>query len=226
MMPNDKLCCLASLTSLTRLTFADIDWASDLLTRAFISLPPVNAFFEDIEESKATKKVSHFMRYNIRYALNYGNGEGFTNARREGVALWLPPGASYVGLLGLLRAGMMLAPVNFGPTATLRLIRFAHQIDQIHRLAAPMPHQYLFIAGVEPSRRGLGINSSLLMPKLAQFDKKKIATYLETQNYANVELYTKLGFQLVNHQKLRGFDNLENWAMLRQAHPPQSIDSS
>ncbi len=62
--------------------------------------------------------------------------------------------------------------------------------------------------------RGQGLASRLIRPLLEEFDKKKLACYLETHNPSNVAIYEHFGFKVVEEGKIPGTD-MTHWAMLR-----------
>ena len=133
------------------------------------------------------QQVTFFMACNCRYALHYG--EGYATTEKDAI--------------------------RYGMRTTLRLISFALQIEAMHQRVAPMPHYYLFIAGVAPGQQGKGANAALLRPMLARMDNENMPAYLETQSADNVALYEQLGFRVMENKPLKGFADFQNWGMLR-----------
>ena len=192
------------------LKLCDVDGSANLLTDAFFDAPPVTALFP---APRLRQKVTFFMACNCRYALRYG--EGYATTKKDAIALWLTPRHASLTWWGMCRTGMFTAPLRYGMRTTLRLISFALQIEAMHQRVAPMPHYYLFIAGVAPGQQGKGVNAVLLRPMLARMDNENMPAYLETQSADNVALYEQLGFRVIENKPLKGFADFQNWGMLR-----------
>ena len=147
---------MAHESGMVRLHLSDLDWATGLLTEAFLHEAPTTHLFLG---SSRQAQVEYFMRCSCRYALLFG--ECYTNADRTGVALWLLPNNTTMTPGRMYRAGMLSAPFRMGLPAFSRFMGFAGHTDTLHRVAAPMPHYYLFALGVSPSSQGQGIGRRL-----------------------------------------------------------------
>lgn len=196
----------------TRLGIDDIDWATDLLTEAFLDRPPTTHLFRG---PRRRAQVGYFMRCSCAYALLFG--ECHTNPSREGVALWLLPGQTAMTFGRMYRAGMLSAPLRLGLGAFGRFMDFARLTDRHHKQAAPMPHYYLFALGVSPAAQGKGVGGLLLASMLSRIDGERMPAYLETQNEKNVGLYRRFGFEVAAEGEFPKLDGLSNWGMLRGA---------
>ncbi len=204
----------AAESTTRRLDLRDLGWVATLLADTFFDVAPVTALFPTAPSMpRNPRQIRRFMALNAEYALRYG--EGYASPDNDGVALWLRPGHSTMGLGGMFRVGMFAAPFHFGSRATWRLLSFAWQIEAMHKRAAPMPHYYLFFAAVANEQQGQGMNATLLQPMLARLDRENIPAYLETQSADNVKRYAQLGFRLVEEKRLKRFDDFYNWGMLR-----------
>ena len=203
---------MSSETILTRLSMNDIDWATELLTEAFLNEPPVPQLFH---EPWRKQHANCFMKCSCAYALLFG--ECHTTPQRDGVALWLLPGKTAMTQGRMYQAGMLSAPFKLGLIAFSRLMRFASHTDKFHKEAAPMPHYYLFVLGVKPSVQGKGAGGFLLKNMLERIDREKMPAYLETQKQSNVGLYQRYGFEVTAHGAVPKLAELENWGMLRKA---------
>lgn len=199
-------------TSMIRLGMDDIDWATELLTGAFIDEPPVTQLFR---EPHRRRQARYFMRCSCAYALLFG--ECYTTPEREGVALWLLPGQTKMTFGRMYRAGMLSAPLRLGLSAFRRFADFAAHTEKFHQASAPMPHYYLFALGVSPSAQGRGVGGLLLKEMLARIDAERAAAYLETQKEKNVGLYRKFGFEVTAQGEFPKLEGLCNWGMLRRA---------
>lgn len=153
----------------------------------------------------------------VRYCLPHG--EVYTTPDLGGVACWLPPGVGTTDIRGMVRSGMVLAPLRLGPAASLRFMGIAAYMDAEREHIVPAPHWYLFAIGVEPPRQGEGIGGALLEPVLARADAIGLSCYLETQTERNVKFYEKHGFTVASVGEPRG---LRIWTMLRSPRGTQA----
>jgi ribosomal protein S18 acetylase RimI-like enzyme len=202
---------MTSESALIRLGMNDIDWATDLLTEAFLNEPPVPQLFH---EPLRREQASYFMKCSCAYALLFG--ECHSTSQRDGVALWLLPGKTAMTPGRMYQAGMLSAPFRLGLSAFSRFMGFAGHTDKFHKQAAPMPHYYLFALGVKPSAQGKGVGGLLLKNMLERIDREKMSSYLETQKESNVGLYQKYGFEVAAHGAFPKLKGLENWGMFRK----------
>lgn len=198
--------------TMTRLGMNDIDWATDLLTEAFLDEPPSTHLFRG---PRRRAQVSYFMRCSCAYALLFG--ECYATPDREGVALWLLPGKTAMTFGRMYRAGMLSAPLRLGLSAFGRFMDFAGLTDKLHKKSAPMPHYYLFALGVSPAAQGKGVGGLLLASMLSRIDRERMPAYLETQKEQNVGLYRKFGFEVAAEGAFPKLEGLCNWGMLRKA---------
>jgi GNAT superfamily N-acetyltransferase len=107
-----------------------------------------------------------------------------------GAAMWLPPGVETDGdtVEAVLRQSLDEAALG---TA------FA-VLEQMGRFHIEEPHWYLPMIGVEPAQQGQGLGSALLSHALARCDEDSLPAYLESSNPANVPLYERHGFRVVD----------------------------
>lgn len=195
----------------TRLNNADLDWAADFLTNVFLVGPPITKLFSS---PNIEQQLRYFMRCNCALALN--TGECYATQARDGLAFWLTPGRTFMSMVDMWRAGMFFAPLKYGLAGTAKVIGFAHHIDTMHKRCAPMPHYYLFLTGVDPKQQRQGVSTALLGEMLVRIDAERMPVYLETQSAGNVEIYQKLGFEVVEMRAFPVTSNVFNWGMLRQ----------
>jgi ribosomal protein S18 acetylase RimI-like enzyme len=198
--------------TMIRLGADDLEWATGLLTEAFLGEPPSTHLFRGPGREA---QVGYFMRCSCAYALLFG--ECYTTPAREGVALWLTPGETAMTLGRMYRAGMLSAPLRLGPDAFGRFMRFARHTEKFHKESAPTPHYYLFALGVGPAAQGRGAGGRLLAGMLGRVDAERMPVYLETQKEGNVGLYRKFGFEVTAVGPFPKLGGLRNWGMLRRA---------
>lgn len=203
---------MAADDKLIRLGMDDLEWATGLLTEAFLDEPPSTHLFKG---PRRGAQVGYFMRCSCAYALMFG--ECYTTPGREGVALWLTPGKTAMTFGRMYRAGMLSAPFRLGPGAFGRFMDFAGHTDRLHKGAAPTPHYYLFALGVRPAAQGRGVGGVLLAGMLGRLDREQRPAYLETQKEGNVGLYRKFGFEVAAEAPFPKLKGLRNWGMLRKA---------
>lgn len=199
-------------TIISRLTKAELDWAADFLTAVFLAGTPITKLFFPPE---IERKLRYFMLCNCALALN--TGECYATAARDGLALWLPPGKSSMSMADMWNAGMFWAPVEYGMRGTAKVIGFAHHIEKMQKKHAPMPHYYLFLTAVESKQQRQGISTALIGNMLERIDEERMPVYLETQSAANVEVYQKLGFEMIEKRAFPFTPDVYNWGMLRPA---------
>ena len=201
-----------SAARMSRLNTTDLDWAADFLAHVFSGGPPITKLFSP---PNVAQQLHYFMRCNCALALNIG--ECYATQARDGIALWLPPARTSMTLADMWRAGMLWAPMKYGLAGTAKVMVFAYHIDAMHKRCAPMPHYYLFLTGVDPAQQRQGVCTALLGDMLARIDVERMPVYLETQSAGNVDIYEKLGFEVVEKRPFPTMANVFNWGMLRQS---------
>jgi GNAT superfamily N-acetyltransferase len=152
----------------------------------------------------------------IRLTLIYG--EVWTTPEVNGVACWLSPGNTTIGLRQMLRTGFALprALLRFTGDARRRAMAVIGYTERLHQRAMPGPHWYLMAPGnVAPASQGQGIGSRLLGPVLARADAAGLPCYLETETERNVAFYRKHGFEVLTAEAPPGH-NLMLWTMARR----------
>jgi GNAT superfamily N-acetyltransferase len=164
----------------------------------------------------ASKRARRFAPF-TKTALAYGHlyGEVYTTAPSvDGVAVWLPPGKTTFGGWGLVRSGMIWAPLIIGLSEFGRFANLSGHIEHLEKRDMPEPHRHLMILGVNPARQGQGVGSALIQPGLDKADAEGVACYLETLNERNLPFYEKHGFKVVVHDHIpKG--GPEFWTMRR-----------
>ncbi len=151
----------------------------------------------------------------VNYCLSYGKVDVAPNL--EGAACWLPPGELGITFWRMLRSGMVPALLRLGPAGFGRLVGLTSYEDGLRERRMPDPHWYLWLLGVEPSSKGLGIGGSLLRSGLARADAARLPCYLETHNADNLKFYEKHGFEPVPEGEVSG-RKPRVWPMIR---PPK-----
>ena len=193
---------------------------SAVLARAFQEDPMKRYLIPDHE--KRVRDLPRFIEGIVRYCSIYG--EVHTTSNRDGAACWLSPGNTKTTFPRLVRSGMVLAPAQLGLAGFRRLSVLSSYMDDLQERFMPEPHWYLWLLGVEPTRKGGGIGGALLEPALARADAEGMPCYLNTHNEVNLPFYERRGFELVgvgNAPDVSGMAGrgLRVWAMRR---PPRA----
>lgn len=191
---------------------ADAAAVAQDLSAAFASDPVFNWFLRaDARHDAARQRL-----FNLLIGMGLADGEIFRPASGGAAAIWLP--SESLGPTPFLQE-LRALPTILQATGFSRLARMSamRTMMDAHHPKAP-PHAYLWFLGVRPEAQGLGVGSRLLAHGLARVDAKGLPAYLESSSPANVPLYRRYGFEVVEVLKARP-DAPEMWAMWREAQP-------
>ena len=124
-----------------------------------------------------------------------------------GAALWLPPGVrgDEAGLESIFRASVP-------PERQDDLFRVFEGMASHH---PKEPHWFLPLIGVDPRCQGKGLGSALMRHALERCDEDHLPAYLESSNPANIPLYERHGFVVLD--KLQSGSSPTIVPMLRAA---------
>ena len=172
-----------------RATARDRAELASLLVRAFAVDPLVRWVFADDDAREL------YFRTNLELGLPHG--AVFTVDSRAGCAIWSPPGCWRVGLWTQL----LLLPKIARMLGASRFTRGMMVFDRLQKEHPEGPHYYLGVLGVDPSRQGNGVGSTLVRAGIELADRDGLGAYLETSNPQNLPLYERHGFEVT-----RSFD--------------------
>ncbi|KAK8212078.1 hypothetical protein IWZ01DRAFT_254536 [Phyllosticta capitalensis] len=116
-----------------------------------------------------------------------------------GVALWMPPNSSDMGLTTFFRSGMWRLYYRLCREGRQRF--FTEFMPLLHDIKAhtlgdrDASSWYLVYIGTKPAARGKGYARKLVDHVTRQADRDGRATYLESSNAANLPFYRRLGFR-------------------------------
>lgn len=106
-----------------------------------------------------------------------------------GAALWLPPGVEPD-----LEALDHLIRTHADPAILSDVDMIFEAMARYH---PKVPHWYLPLIGVDPTRQGKGIGSALMRHALTRCDREGATAYLESSNPRNIPLYQRHGFEIL-----------------------------
>lgn len=133
-----------------------------------------------------------------------------------GVATWVPAQRAAVGLVDVLRFGMLGAPLWLGPAGAVRLVRHDATADPLIERHAEPGDAYLWALGADPHRRGQGLGRRAIRETLGRAASAGASRLLlKTENPANVPLYQHLGFHVVDQHDVE-VSGLTVWVLARR----------
>jgi ribosomal protein S18 acetylase RimI-like enzyme len=103
-------------------------------------------------------------------------------------------------------------------TAELEGVRHEASVAAERQISGWRPgerHFYLATVGTAPAMQRRGLAAAVLQAGLRVADDERSSSFLETSSQSNVAFYSKLGFNVVGHQRISG-GGPDVWAMLRQ----------
>jgi GNAT superfamily N-acetyltransferase len=174
----------------TQLGRDEVGVAADLIARAFHDDALTVHLYPD---ERARSRLAPLMfRALVRYDCLFGQVDRL--AGWEAVAAWVRPGGAGESPERLKEAGFDELPEDIPLD---RLDAFFGVVGQAHERAAPGPHWYLRLLGVDPDHQGGGLGSALLRHGLERSDADGRSCYLETFSERTVPFYLRHGFDLV-----------------------------
>jgi GNAT superfamily N-acetyltransferase len=192
------------------ISHAQIDRVANVLSEAFFNDPMFTYILP--EEQRRLAPLKWFFKSGIRYGLSYGSV--YTTHDREGGAIWLRPGSTTIHFLGMLRSGMVAAPLKFGWQSFGRFLTLSNTTEVAHKRLISQPHYYLLALGVSPVKQRRGIGSDLIQPIISKADREGFMCYLETEQEHNIAFYECHGFYVAHEGKVP-HDGPRFWAMAR-----------
>lgn len=192
------------------LTDSQVPAAGALLARAFHDDPLMTYSIPD-----AAERVRLLPEVYARI-IRFGTlaGEVHTTANFEGVALWMPPGATWPREK-IVASGMHEIAAVIGDAAYQRYRDVVGCEWQARQRDMDNDCWYLFLLGVEPRLQRRGLGGALIGPVLARADAARVACYLETENERNVAFYKKQSFELIVNGEEAGSTGVRFWSFRR-----------
>jgi ribosomal protein S18 acetylase RimI-like enzyme len=109
------------------------------------------------------------------------------------VAMWMPPGVEPDG-----DASVATFEASADPGQLDDIFAVMEQMDAAHPTE---PHWYLPWFGVDASRQGQGLGSTLMEPCLELVDRDHLPAYLDSTNPRNVTFYRRHGFEVTGERQ-------------------------
>jgi ribosomal protein S18 acetylase RimI-like enzyme len=177
--------------------------AAILLSRAFIRTP-FSAYVAGGADEKARRNLETGFRGMIQ--------------KKPGQVVVAKDGTQIIGVMRMVEwpqcqnsipRGLELLPaLVFATKAIRRLLKF-RSIWGEHD--PKKPHWHIDPLGVLPERQGQGVGSLLLTYFCKHIDKLRMPAYLETDVEANVQLYRRFGYEVIEEEQIFSFNNWFMW---------------
>jgi ribosomal protein S18 acetylase RimI-like enzyme len=113
-------------------------------------------------------------------------------------SVWIPPDGTEFS--PEQEAAMETTLVEICGAGAPRVLRTFEMFEQAHPRG--VPHYYLTLLGTRPEHRGHGHGLGLLADNLRRIDEGCLPSYLEASNPANVPLYMRHGFEVLDSFQL------------------------
>ncbi len=166
-----------------------------------------DAFYDDpmfiysIPNQKRRKKHLHVLfEVMTKYVMKLGNVYT-TSENIEGVMLTLPSNSIEISGWDYVKCGGLKIPFHLGFTFIRRILKLDNILRPRHKEIIPFPHLYLQNLGVAPLEQGNGHGGALLRQFIKNSKEQQLPCYLETANDANVSLYERFGFEVLEENK-------------------------
>jgi ribosomal protein S18 acetylase RimI-like enzyme len=184
--------------------------AAAILADAFSTDPVVTWFLRADAQRQAALSGLFTWMVEVRAA---NAGSVSVSPGGEAAAIWLrPDDEPRDTVLGLLRdlTGFV------GLTGWRRLPRALAVKSTLERMHPKAPHRYLLAIGCRQDCQGKGHGGRLLAQTLHAVDAQGAAAYLESSNRANIPLYQRHGFDVMDEVRIGAHGPLI-WPMWRPA---------
>jgi ribosomal protein S18 acetylase RimI-like enzyme len=183
-----------------------------MMARAFADYPLIQYLFPD--PKKRPKKSYMYFCGLIQYCRRYG--QIFTTSpRMEGALVVLPNNVSDFPLMKILRSGLLWKFLRLGPSFLSRMFHDNDIQKLLHeKYTKDLPHIYIMTLAVDPEQQGKKYGKMLMNQAMERNKEMYILYYLETYLEKNVQIYQKLGFNLVEEQQIPG-NGLKICALLK-----------
>ncbi len=196
---------------LYRLETGDIPQAVEVLFNAFQDDPVFNAIFEGANPNQ--RKA--FYETPLRYCMKYGEVWA-PSMEFEGIAGWARGEHAEMSLWRMLVSGAIWSGMKMGQEYSQMMAKVFKPVEEDRKKhMGDHPFLYLFIIGVASEHQGQGFGRVLLDGLIGIAEDGLLPVYLETETEANVRLYEKFGFEVIDKVDLPVI-GLPMWEMVRK----------
>ena len=196
---------------LYRLETGDIPQAVEVLFNAFQDDPVFNAIFEG---ANPTQRKA-FYETPLRYCMKYGEVWA-PSMELEGIAGWARGEHAEMSLWRMLVSGAIWSGMKMGQEYSRMMAKVFKPVEEDRKKhMGDHPFLYLFIIGVASEHQGQGFGRVLLDGLIGIAEDGQLPVYLETETEANVRLYEKFGFEVIDKVDLPVI-GLPMWEMVRK----------
>ena len=179
--------------AIRRATRADLDLVVDILTDAFTDDPSINYLLPPGSDRERRRRHRAAQEADVRWEY-FPVGEVLVTEDELGALLWKPRGARNPSAWQQARSGLAYARA-VGP---LRAVRPRRDLEAAEKKHPTSPHGYIGELGVRREAQGKGVGSALMRHALAACDADGAGAYLESNSVANLPLYRRFGFEVVD----------------------------
>lgn len=190
----------------------EVDTTAELMARSFEE-DPLMVYLAGGKGSKRNRQLS-FYRASIRMGLRSGRVDVLEDG--SGVAVWLSPGKTDIGLRQMVQSGMLQAALGMGLMSIRRFFAMYRSVDPMTRSVIQDPYWLLLILAVDPEMQGQGLGGSLIRPVLELADADGVPCYLDSGNERNLSFYRRHGFEVAGEAQVP--DGPHVWGMVRGRH--------
>jgi len=186
---------------------SDIPELTELFVKAFDHDPVLRWVLRDDE--RYHDGLYRLLGYTLDESVPYG--ETVVTEKLDACAVWTPPGvwSKPPSLLETIR----MLPETLMWTGWSKLGRFMALDSAEYAKKPSVPHFYLVLLGVDPTKQGTGLGTTLLDHTLSKLDESGMPAYLENSNPHNEPLYQRHGFRVIDEIKQSGGPS--EWCMWR-----------
>lgn len=188
----------------------ELEQCAQILAEAFYNDPLILSLTNVKEYS--VKKSKELFLVSLKYLHDHCHLYSL-DKNLEGIVAFLNKNESSIPTWPFLKNGglKLVKEIDFG--IIKRLINYENYAKEKHKKIATKDHLYLFTLGVDKKHRNKGKAKALLEPFFHLANEKKYDIYLETHKDINVDIYIKMGFELVEVGKVTR-DNLNHYCMI------------
>ncbi len=190
---------------ITPATPADRDRVVDTVVAAFRADPAFRFFFPD--EDTYAEYAAEFTGYLFDRRVPLGTV--WMALDGAVAALWDPP------------ANVATASAGGAPKLPADVLERIERYDSaVHGMLPREPHWYLGVLATRPDHAGRRLGRRLMAAGVTTAHADGLPACLETTNPANVELYRREGWEVVDH--ITGRDVPDTWVLVSRPHHSQT----